>query len=50
MRRQGPTQVVFRKVADMPDAGSVAIAMAFRGDHESAVLNRFREAAPALPT
>ena len=48
--RQGPKQVVFRKVADMPDAGSVAIAMAFRADHESAVLNRFREAAAGLPT
>ncbi len=43
--RQGPEQVVFRKVADMPETAAVAIALAYRADNDQAVVKRFREAA-----
>ncbi len=45
--RQGPEQVVFRKVADMPETAAVAIALAYRADNDQAVVKRFREAALA---
>lgn len=48
--RQGPKQVVFRKVADLPRAAAVSIALAYRAGDESAVVKRFREAAAELAT
>lgn len=43
--RQGPKQVVFREVADMPASASIGIALAYRTDNPSPVLQRFREVA-----
>jgi DNA-binding transcriptional LysR family regulator len=46
--RQSVQQVVFRKVADMPAAAALAIALAYRADDGSPVVKRFREAASGL--
>jgi DNA-binding transcriptional LysR family regulator len=43
--RQGPKQVVFRAVSDMPASAAIGIALAYRTDNPSPVLQRFREAA-----
>jgi DNA-binding transcriptional LysR family regulator len=43
--RHRPKQVVFRAVADMPASASIGIALAYRGDNPSPVLQRFRETA-----
>lgn len=43
--RQGPKQVVFRAVSDMPASAAIGIALAYRADNSSPVLQRFREAA-----
>ena len=43
--RQGPKQVVFRAVSDMPASAAIGIALAYRTDNPSPVLQRFRETA-----